>query len=62
MIIFKMKGFYFDFIINSWMNFSIRLRRLVFYEGSLRKRARLEKYEIDIVVVGDEIIVVFGLV
>ena len=43
-----------DPAINRWMNTSIRPRRPVFYEGSSRKRARLEKHETDIVVVGDD--------
>ena len=43
-----------DPAMNSWMNASIRPRRPVFYEGSSRKRARLEKHEADISVVGHD--------
>ena len=43
-----------DPAINRWMNTSTRPRRPVFYEGSSRKRARLDKHETDIVVVGDD--------
>ena len=50
----KVKEFDPDPAINRWMNASIRPRRPVFYEGSSRKRARLEKHETDIVVVGDD--------
>ena len=50
----KVKEFDPDPAMNRWMNASIRPRRPVCYEGSSRKRARLEKHETDIKEVGDE--------
>ena len=50
----KVKEFDPNPAINRWMNTSIRPQRPVFYEGSSRKRARLEKHETDIVEVGDD--------
>ena len=50
----RVKEFDPDLAISRWMNTSIRPRTPVFYEGSSRKRARLEKHETEIVEVGDE--------